>query len=1037
MKNKAFALSALSLISFVSSNFSAQPVENKAAPWHAAARGAHHTEWTSVTMVTNPVTRKVRAHSHKFVELGAGLNYPDGAGGFLPSSPEFTITEKGAEVGRSQHRVALAADINTLGAIEIVTPDGLKLRSNPVGIGYFDPVDGRSILLASLISSIGWLTASNEVTYSNCFSHIRASVRYRNSLAGIEQDLLLHERPAPPSAFGLSQFTRLELFTEFAGNTPEPLATNRVLRAEENPANRRVMVEPDFIDNSLTFGNMTMGAGKAFVIDASSQSSSVGDDAPVAKQFTLIDGKKVLIESVEYNSLQPLLILLPPANSSGISTNASLKNSLRDRHDQAGIRSLPAQRFVEPTTNRIQLVAKIDASRETLLARIPVVVIDYDSLNNSSATDKTFYSDITYLVTGTYTLSGTTTFEGGTVVKYNLGAKLNVNGPIVSKTSAYRPAVFTAVDDRTVGETIPGSNSTPSGYYANPALNLANSQPASWTMSNFRIRYAQQAISASSISFSLDLSHGQIVNSSSGIYVPGQGEVYLRNLLFEDVQTALINPSYVNFHVENTTFTLGGANFPMTPAFLSQSSGTAPFNIDLKNCVLANLSASFISGGSGGTLTGDHNGFYNSPPSIGTFPITTTANPFQTIGGGKAYLAANSVFRNFGTLSITPSLLTALRELTTDAPIFFSMLLRTPRTLGQDVSRDVDALDLGHHFPAVDYLVSGLEVLSSTLTLTNGLTVAFDYNAAAYGIKLSAGHIVSTGDPKKMNRLVSANAVQEAPFVASATYQYMLADAPIDVVYPDARFRFTEFSQMSAGSYYYYGNYLTWFELKDCQLLGGTIYGYFYNPWGYGVAWYNNLFEKVKITAGNGALINFNAFNNTFVGGSLSLQLGATAQWTLRDNIFDSILLTDNGSAVANSHNAYRNVTGSGLQGASSTFPMTDTYQIGLLGNYYLPVGSALRNVGSRTVALAGLYHYTTFVAQTKEGTTGLDLGFHFVGLDTSQNNTPFDNDGDTLTDVQEDTNGNGLLDQGESNWQSSINGLTAASTLDVFTPLK
>lgn len=1036
MKNTAFALSALGLILFITTSFAAQPVENKAIPWHAAARGAHHTEWTSVTMVTNPVTRKVRAHSHKFVELGSGLNYPDGAGGFLPSSPEFTITEKGAEVRRSQHRVILAADINTLGAVDIATPDGLKLQSNPIGIGYFDPVDGRSILLASLISSVGWLTASNEVTYSNCFSHLRASMRYRNSLAGIEQDLLFHEQPPSPSKFGMSKFTRLELFTEFADDTPEPLATNRVLRAEENPANRRVMVEPDFIDSSLTFGNMTMGAGKAFVIDAFPQSSTDAGSAPVAKLFTVIDGKKILIESVEFENLLPLLEILPPASPSGISTNASLKNSLRPQRDQARLRSLPEQRFGAPSTNIIQVAAWKDTLRDTLLARAPVVVIDYESLNNSSATDKTFYSDITYLVTGTYTLNGTTTFEGGTVVKYTSGSKMNVNGPVVSKTSAYRPAVFTAVDDRTVGETIPGSNPTPSGYYANPALNFANSQPITWTMSDFRIRYAQQAISASSISFSFYLSHGQIVNCSSGIYVPGQGEVYLRNLLFEDVQTAFINPSYVNFHVENTTFTLGGVNFPATPAFLSQASGNAPFSIDLKNCVLAKLSA-FISGGSGGTLTGDRNGFYSSPPQIGTSPITANANPFQTVGGGKAYLAANSVFRNFGTLSITPSLLTALRERTTDAPIYLTGQLTTPRTLGQDVSRDVDALDLGHHFPAVDYLVSGLEVLSSTLTLTNSLTVAVDFNAASYGIKLSAGHLVSNGDPKKMNRIVPANAVQEAPFVSSATYQYMLADAPIDTTYPDARFRFTEFSQMSAGSYYYYGNYLTWFELKDCQLLGGNIYGYFYNPWGYGVAWYNNLFEKVKITAGNGALINFNAFNNTFVGGSLSLQLGTTAQWTLRDNIFDSILLTDNGSAVANSHNAYRNVTGSGLQGASSTFPMTDTYQIGLLGNYYLPVASTIRNVGSRTAALAGLYHHTTFVAQTKEATTALDIGFHYVGLDTSQNNTPFDNDGDTLSDVQEDANGNGLLDQGESNWQSSINGLTSATTLDVFTPLK
>src|SRR5262249_23972752 len=153
-----------------------------------------------------------------------------------------------------------------------------------------------------------------------------------------------------------------------------------------------------------------------------------------------------------------------------------------------------------------------------------------------------------------------------------------------------------------------------------------------------------------------------------------------------NVFTALINPSLVNFHVENTTFSLGGPNFPMTPAFFAgaYTPGNPTFSIDLKNCILANTTAFIVGpGASAGTLTGDHNGFYNSPPAIGTSPITTTMNPFQSVGGGNGYLEANTVLRNAGTLTITPSLLTELRERTTDAPIYLTGQITTPRTLGQ------------------------------------------------------------------------------------------------------------------------------------------------------------------------------------------------------------------------------------------------------------------------------------------------------------------------------------------------------------------
>lgn len=1010
-----------------------------AVPWHAAKRAAHETEWARTTLVTNPVSGKVRAHEHKYIELATGLNHQDRTGAFQTSSPNFEITPNGAEARQGQHQVFLGPDISSIGAVEIVTPDGINLKSAPLGIGYFDPTDGRSVLLSAVVNGTGWLTAPNEVIYSNCFANIRASVRYRNSLAGMAQDLILHEQPPPPEAFGLSPLSRLEFFTEFVDETPDPIVTRRVVAEQNDPALRQAMVEPDLTDSTLTFGRMTLGPGKAFALAARSQPQPELPSSPVAKQFTVIEGRKILIESVEHHGLAPLLRDLPAAGLRGISTNASLRNSAPAGQARKAARALPAQRLAQQSTNKIQMALSEVPSPGHLLAGTAAVVIDYESLNNSSATDKTLSSDITYLVTGTYNLNGTTTIEGGTVVKYVAAARLNVNGPITTRTSAYRPAVFTAKDDNTVGETIPGSTGTPSGpNYANPALSFTGPPPSTWDLPHVRIMHAQTAISVSSVSFTFYLSHSQIVKCTTGIDVPGQNQFYIRNVLFYEVLRAFYNPSYVNFHVEHTTFDSG---------YLVVSDNASPFSVNLKNCVLATIMTPFISGsgGSGGTLAGEYNGFYSTAGTIGTSPITTTVYPFTIQGGGKHYLAANTVFRDAGTLTINAGLLADLRERTTTAPNYLTGQMTASTTLGRDVLRDVDTLDLGYHYPAVDYLVSGLNVVGSTVTLSlvNGLVVASDFNAGTFGLKLSGSHLVSSGDPKRLNRFVGANAVQESPSVAMAASQTFIADTTSgtwpETYYPDSNCRFTVFAQMSAGSHFFNGNYQAGFALRDCQLFGGKIYDQSYAAASPGIQWYNNLFEKVAITVVNASPINFSAHNNTFVGGSVSLHQGTSDLWGWGDNIFDGISLTDNASAIWNSHNAYRNVTGSGLENPQQSFTMSDTYQPGPLGNRYLPVGSNLRppGGGSITVAQAGLYHHTTLIDQTRELTTPLDIGFHYVALDGSQGNTPFDNDGDGLPDWYEDKNGNATLDFGESNWQVSNNGLSASSALDLFTPLQ
>jgi len=96
-----------------------------------------------------------------------------------------------------------------------------------------------------------------------------------------------------------------------------------------------------------------------------------------------------------------------------------------------------------------------------------------------------------------------------------------------------------------------------------------------------------------------------------------------------------------------------------------------------------------------------------------------------------------------------------------------------------------------------------------------------------------------------------------------------------------------------------------------------------------------------------------------------------------------------------------------------------------------------LLNAGSTWATNVGLYHFTTTTNQVKEAGTKVDIGAHFVALNPQLSTlNPLDTDGDGLPDYLEDYNGNGAVDSGEINWQSSANGTTGVPGLQVFTPL-
>ena len=91
------------------------------------------------------------------------------------------------------------------------------------------------------------------------------------------------------------------------------------------------------------------------------------------------------------------------------------------------------------------------------------------------------------------------------------------------------------------------------------------------------------------------------------------------------------------------------------------------------------------------------------------------------------------------------------------------------------------------------------------------------------------------------------------------------------------------------------------------------------------------------------------------------------------------------------------------------------SYQTSWLGRFYLPTNAVYSDKGNTNANLLTLYHYTCTTNQVKETNSIVDIGFHYVAVDAS--GQPLDNDSDGIPDYQEDSNGNGSFDAGESNW--------------------
>jgi hypothetical protein len=1009
MKNSCFVLA---LLPFFSANIvfaqtstgTATPVSpvrsTMSAPtaFHVVERGANHKVWQSETYEQGSNGKTV-THIHSYTELGTGLHYWQG-GQWLESQEQIRVLADGsAAATRGQHQVTFPADIYQ-GTIGLSTPDGVQLQSQPVGLSYDD--GKQTVFIAVLKDSTGQLAITNQLVYPNAFSGVKADLQYTYRKSGFEQDVVLRQQPPSPASLGLNPVTtRLQVVTEFF-NTPDPAQDANVSA---------------ITDVSLKFGQMQMIQGKAFTINPTKQpgepllslAQQKLQTVPVGKSWVHVNGRTFLIEEVVLQQINAQLSALPLTARLAAPSAASVLCKVSKS------RLLPPTHLAQTGTNRIQLA-------QSSFNQNPGVVLDYLTLI-ANQTNFTFQGDATYYVSGEYNLLGTTIFEGGTVIKMNGSGQIDLdhNGSVVCQTAAYRPAIFTSLNDDSVGEALPGSSGTPVLGDANIFLNVNSTN---LTVHDMRFSYYWFGINQNPLPATLGVWNCQFTYGDIAIY---GGNVGVHNVLI--ARSLNEGDGAVDFQgttliAENVTADFGFGFFEAENPY-----GTA----SLTNCLVTQQPLKTV---------------YSEPVTIQTNTTVCLPTPsipvYQTIGAGSYYLTNGSPYHSLGTTNISPSLLAELNQKTTYPPIVFSNLTFSVVTnFSPQAPRDTNAtLDLGYHYDPLDYVFGGCD-LYTNLTFTAGTAVGLFENNGDFwmpiAITLNDGaNLTSIGTATQPCWVVRTAAVQEGGNGNWTTWSWM---SPLPFTgsgatpIPQLNGQFTKSSSLA------------------------NVNGNFQDAWAFGVANFNNsefyggniasyqsyqfftncLFVRVMVSFWDqNDAPNLTFQNCTFYNGGLALcrySGQSPSFWNINNTTFDGtdLIATDYNIGDTNymsfDYNAY-NLGNTNWQSYNfgvgnpntnmlevvgpNDVTVTNGYnwQSSWLGNFYLPTVSPLIDAGSTNANLLGLYHFTTQTNQMKEANTIVDIGYHYVAADAYGN--PIDSNSDGIPDYIEDANGNGITDFGE-----------------------
>ena len=1031
-------------------------------PFAVVDTGSNHRKWQREVFEKAPDGRIV-SRIHQYTELAAGMNYKNAQGQWVESKETIEAFPQGAVATHGQYQVIFANNLNSAGAIDMQTPDKKRLRSNILGLAYYDSALKRVVLVAEVKDSYGALVGNNQVLYEDAFDGVRADVHYTYKRGGFEQDVILREQPPTPESLGLSSAsTHLEVFTEFL-----------------NPPAEKITLDKDnsgkVVDQNISWGVTQIGRGRAF--DLSEDKASAG--VAVEKKYVVVNGRKILIEMVPLKSVTKSLQRLPEQSSIGKKRVGMLAKS-----DE---QIMPVARTKEIQMKPMKLAMTKPATKG--------YVLDYIAINVSQ-TDFTFQGDQTYYISGDINFSGTTTLEGGTVIKFetNNPCSVNVLETVTCLTGPYRPAIFTSATDGTVGEPVGGSSAP---CYGTLFLHIQNDWSEDMQYfdvydDNWNNVGSTTVASADSddISFIAGLgqhyyvdaydtdwnwhggdiwpllengtftiaSDGSSSYSESGddlctpsVAAPGGVGLILaggdlHDVRFKNLRLAI--NSLGSYTIRDAQFVGCGT------AFKTEACSLYAGNILLSGVDIAfaghdfSATAENVTHDQGIHVTdnpyGDtsyltlKNSLLTGVTDYGTISVSTdhvtklasNAGIYQAVGAASYYLADGSPYRNAATASgLDSGLVADLRKKTTYPPMAYtSSSFTTAQTFSPQAQRDTDTLDLGYHYDPLDYAFGGCSS-TADLTFSAGTSVAWFGGSSGIGLgnNIKASFNGTAASPCYFVRYCMAQESSSGNWEDTSSLGGIVNGGSYDPENPAIlEANFTRFYHSCAdpgcfrdgGS----GEPLK-ITAQNCELLG--------NFGGYNMMgnFTNCLMNRVGFWQGTSSSEPYEKFKNcTFHGGYFYVvhwESGAPYWFSsARNCVFDGTVISIDdpfGSDTTYAdydYNAF--VTGASQpypEGAHNQVVSSFNWQSSWLGDFYLPTGSALIDTGSTNANLLGLYHFTTQTDQTKETNTVVDIGYHYVATDSYGN--PLDTDGDGIPDYQEDGNGNGAVNSGETDWQS------------------
>ena len=442
------------------------------------------------------------------------------------------------------------------------------------------------------------------------------------------------------------------------------------------------------------------------------------------------------------------------------------------------------------------------------------------------------------------------------------------------------------------------------------------------------------------------------------------------------------------------------------------------------------------------SLSGGYNGFYNTPSMFGDHPLSGNNDGqifsesgslgFSWYFGGGYYYLVDQNFQGAGTQDqqyvLDQTVLPDIAKKTTQPPIdwdyesFDQATSLGPRGLADTKSSP----DLGYHYDPLDYIFCA-DTATANISFAAGTVVGWGDLGGEPGLSCGSGvQVIFNGMAENPCYFVRSDLVLDLDQTEDGTgISSSTVSSPPQVIAT-----FTRFSQMGFVSY---------FGASVDALSVTVTNSEFRNGWFTDSGFYSglalNLFNclldgnSISMVSRSGyPTPSLSLENCTVHNGVISIYRYSTAQPIdigVKDSAFDGTRITVNAGDDANvtcNNDAYLSGGQTFPNETDDVPPVTSfDWQSGPLGNYYLPSDSSLINADSSVTAdQVGLYHYTMQVAaQSIEGTSYLDIGYHYVAVDASGN--PLDMDGDGLFDYFEDSNGNGVYDPGIdfSDWQN------------------